>query len=117
MTLLRTLGRLEPTGTPSSPISPKIASHLVWLRAHLAARPDSEHEMSVNRLVFLLLMILYLLAVPVAQQQWALAAMGCGLIITLGIFAHILWRPATNNVRRGIALCADLSTINLMMYF
>jgi two-component system sensor histidine kinase RpfC len=73
--------------------------------------------MSVNRLGFLLLMALYLWAAPVAQQRWALMAMGCGLIVTLGIFAHILWRPATNNVRRGIALCADLSTINLMMYF
>jgi two-component system sensor histidine kinase RpfC len=117
MTLLRTLGRLQPIGVPSSPISKKIAGLPVWLRARLAARTDSEHEMSVNRLVFLLLMVLYLWAAPVAQQRWALIAMGCGLIVTLGIFAHLLWRPATNNVRRAIALCADLSTINLMMYF
>ena len=117
MTLLRTHGWLEPSGGPYSTILPNIVGLLSRLRARLAARPDSEHEMSVNRLGFLLLMALYLWAAPVAQQRLALMAMGCGLVVTLGIFAHILWRPATNNVRRGIALCADLSTINLMMYF
>jgi two-component system sensor histidine kinase RpfC len=87
------------------------------LRARLAARQDSEHEMSANRFVFLVLMILYLWARPVAEQRWALVALGGGLIITLGIFAHIVWRPAVNGVRRSIAFCADLGTICLMMYF
>ena len=73
--------------------------------------------MSVNRFIFLVLMMLYLWAEPVPQQQWALVAMGCGLVVTIGLFAHILWRPGANPVRRVIAFCADLSTIGLMMYF
>ena len=90
---------------------------LARLRARLAGRPDSEHEMSVNRFIFLVLMMLYLWARPVPQQQWALVAMGCGLILTTGLFSHILWRPGANPMRRTIAFCADLSTISLMMYF
>lgn len=87
------------------------------LRSRLAARPDSEHEMSVNRLIFLVLMMIYLWVRPVPQQGWALAAMGCGLVLTVGVFAHIVWRPEGNGIRRGIAFCADLGTISLMMYF
>jgi two-component system, sensor histidine kinase RpfC len=92
-------------------------SLLAPLRARLAGRPDSEHEMSVNRFIFLVLMMLYLWAEPVPQQQWALVAMGCGLILTIGLFAHILWRPGANPIRRVIAFCADLGTISLMVYF
>src|SRR5262245_35969608 len=87
---------------------------LRWLRARLAARPDSEHEMSANRFAFLALMAIYLWVDPVAQQRWALIALGLGFVLTLGIFAHIVWRPAANNFRRSVAFCADLGTICLM---
>jgi two-component system sensor histidine kinase RpfC len=90
---------------------------LAWLRTRLAGRPDSEHEMSVNRFIFLALMAVYLWARPVPQQQWALVAMGCGLVLTIGLFAHILWQPGANPTRRVIAFWADLSTISLMIYF
>src|SRR5262245_48809778 len=97
--------------------APKKSGLLRQLRARLSERQDSEHEMSVNRFVFLVLMMLYLWAAPVAQQRWALVALSCGLVITLGIFAHIVWRPAANGIRRSVAFCADLGTICLMMYF
>jgi two-component system, sensor histidine kinase RpfC len=93
------------------------ARGLHWLRARLSGRADSEHEMSVNRFVFLMLMVAYLWARPVPQQSWALLTLACGLALTIGIFAHILWRPGANGIRRGVAICADLSTISLMMYF
>ncbi len=96
---------------------PRQGGLLAPLRARLAGRPDSEHEMSVNRFIFLVLMMLYLWAEPVPQQHWALVAMGCGLVVTIALFAHILWRPGANPVRRAIAFCADLSTISLMIYF
>ena len=87
------------------------------LRARLAARQDSEHEMSANRFAFLVLMAVFLWAEPVAEQRRALIALGLGFVLTLGIFAHIVWRPAVNGIRRSIAFCADLGTICLMMYF
>jgi two-component system, sensor histidine kinase RpfC len=95
----------------------RLSGLLAPLRARLTGRPDSEHEMSVNRFIFLVLMMLYLWARPVPQQQWALVAMACGLVLTIGLFAHIVWRPGANPVRRVIAFCADLSTISLMIYF
>jgi two-component system sensor histidine kinase RpfC len=100
-----------------SSMAAKLGGPLNRLRARLAARPDSEHEMSVNRLVFLVLMMIYLWVRPVPQQAWALVAMGCGLVLTVGVFIHIVWRPGVNEIRRGIAFCADLATISLMMYF
>jgi two-component system sensor histidine kinase RpfC len=93
------------------------AGGLHWLRTRLSGRADSEHEMSVNRFVFLMLMVVYLWARPVPLQSWALLTLACGLALTIGIFAHIVWRPGVNSVRRSIAICADLSTISLMMYF
>jgi two-component system sensor histidine kinase RpfC len=93
------------------------ACGLHWLRARLRGRADSEHEMSVNRFVFLMLMVVYLWARPVPLQSWALLTLACGLALTIGIFAHIVWRPGVNSIRRSIAICADLSTISLMMYF
>jgi two-component system sensor histidine kinase RpfC len=90
---------------------------IAWVRTRLAGRPDSEHEMSLNRFVFLLLMIVYLSVKPVVEQRWALVTMACGLALTVGLFAHILWRPTANAVRRRIAFCADLATISLMIYF
>jgi two-component system, sensor histidine kinase RpfC len=103
----------EPTRAEKSPS----AAALHWLRAQLSGRADSEHEMSVNRFVFLMLMVVYLWARPVPQQSWALITLVCGLALTIGIFAHIVWRPEVNGTRRSIAICADLSTISLMMYF
>ena len=109
--MAKDLERLE------KPAAAKVIGQFRWLRAHLTSRPDTEHEMSVNRFVFLVLMMVYLWVRPVPQQGWALVAMAAGLVITLGIFAHIVRWPAVNGIRRGIALCADLSTISLMMYF
>jgi two-component system sensor histidine kinase RpfC len=90
---------------------------LHWLRARLSGRADSEHEMSVNRFVFLMLMVVYLWVRPVPQESWALLTLACGLALTIGIFGHIVWRPGVSSIRRSIAICADLSTISLMMYF
>src|ERR1700730_7019442 len=91
-----------------SSMAAKLGGPLNRLRARLAARTDSEHQMSVNRLVFLVLMMIYLWVRPVPQQAWALVAMGCGLVLTVGGFIHLVWRPGVNEIRRGIAFCADL---------
>jgi two-component system sensor histidine kinase RpfC len=90
-----------------------------WLsdiRRRLAARTDSEHEMSLNRLAFLVLMTTYLLIEPVPQQTEALAVMGLGLLLVVGIFAHILCYPAPNVTRRVLAACGDLFTISFQIH-
>jgi two-component system, sensor histidine kinase RpfC len=90
-----------------------------WLnriRKRLAARADSEHEMSLNRLAFLVLMTIYLLIDPVPQENEALVVMGLGLIVVVGIFTHILCYPAPNTSRRVFAACIDLSTISFQIH-
>jgi two-component system sensor histidine kinase RpfC len=90
-----------------------------WLnriRARLAARADSEHEMSLNRLAFLVLMTVYLLFDPVAQESGALAVMGLGLVAVVGIFVHLLCFPAPNTSRRVFAACCDLFTIAFQIH-
>jgi two-component system sensor histidine kinase RpfC len=114
---MNSASKMEQAPAPRPDARPRQGGLLAPLRARLAGRPDSEHEMSVNRFIFLVLMMLYLWAEPVPQQHWALVAMGCGLVVTIALFAHILWQPGANPVRRAIAFCADLSTISLMIYF
>jgi two-component system, sensor histidine kinase RpfC len=90
-----------------------------WLnsvRKRLAARADSEHEMSLNRLAFLVLMTSYLLIDPVPQEIAALAVMGLGLVAVVGIFTHILCFPAPNTSRRVVAACCDLFTISFQIH-
>jgi two-component system sensor histidine kinase RpfC len=90
-----------------------------WLnriRKRLAARADSEHEMSLNRLAFLVLMTIYLLIDPVPQENEALVVMGLGLIVVVAIFTHILCHPAPNTSRRVFAACSDLFTISFQIH-
>jgi two-component system sensor histidine kinase RpfC len=74
--------------------------------AALRGRPDTEHEMSFNRLAFALVISVYLFtedAPPVAQLL-----SGLYWIVAIGLFAHILRWPATNIPRRITALCLDM---------
>src|ERR1700692_1515742 len=90
-----------------------------WLnrvRKRLAARADSAHEMSLDRLAFLVLMTSSLLIDPVPQETAALAVMGLGLVAVVGIFTHILCFPAPNTSRRVVAACCDLFTISCQIH-
>jgi two-component system sensor histidine kinase RpfC len=86
------------------------------IRKRLAARTDSEHEMSANRLAFLVMMTVYLLCEPVPQQTEALIGLGLGLIVVVAIFTHILRYPAPNTTRRVCAACGDLFTISFQIH-
>jgi two-component system sensor histidine kinase RpfC len=62
--------------------------------------------MSFNRLAFALVISVYLYtedAPPLAQTL-----SGLYWLVAIGLFAHILRWPATNKLRRGIALCLDM---------
>ena len=74
--------------------------------AALRGRPDTEHEMSFNRLAFALVISVYLYA----EDAPPLAQLLSGLywLVAIGLFAHILRWPATNKPRRVIALCLDM---------
>ncbi len=81
------------------------------LRRRLARRPDSEHEMSLNRIVIVSAIFAYLSLSHAMGFVEATAALVHGQIIcftyfavSLLIFAHILWRPGVSHARRHVAL-------------
>ncbi len=87
------------------------------LRRRLKARPDSEHEMSINRLVFASLWIIGLAVAAgygveselLLRTFWAAAVY---LAIGIGIFWHILACPGVDVRRRVFAMAADFSVIS-----
>ena len=83
-----------------------------WLnriRRRLATRADSEHEMSLNRLAFLVLMTSYLLIDPVPQETAALVVMGLGSCALLA-----LWLGFTSSGLYVRAVSQDPSVARMM---
>lgn len=87
-----------------------------WVRARLTGRPDTEHVMSLNRAAFCILMALYVVLSGEHEPWTGPSLLATGLLITIGLFAHILLSPAPNAVRRLIALTADLATICFVLH-
>jgi two-component system sensor histidine kinase RpfC len=90
-------------------LTPQMADWLApcrWVVGRLRDRPDSEHEMSVNRLVFAAIIVLVLLA-RYGSSYDGLGSMALYVTLALGVLGHILWRPGTSQIRRLFALLLD----------
>lgn len=107
----------------SSPGSMTMAARFKRLRADLRARPDSEHEVAINRIVITSLVLLYwtftsLLGGESAQASLSVA--GPGLVVyaisTLLLFAHLLRYPDVSHFRRCIALLLDFGFLSAGIY-
>jgi two-component system, sensor histidine kinase RpfC len=87
--------------------------------ASLRGRPDSEHEMSFNRLAMCLIIFVYL-AVLIASGDdhfgSQLVLMFLYPAVAVGIFLHILWRPQVSYTRRYFALAADMATLSCQLH-
>ncbi len=87
------------------------------LTKRLRGRPDSEHEMSFNRLVFAGLIVLILSPeTDDASSHFALAWMVVYFILALGGFTHIIWRPGICQARRIYALLLDCGFLSLQLH-
>jgi two-component system sensor histidine kinase RpfC len=84
------------------------------VRAKLAARPDTEHEQAIVRLVVGGLILLYLLP-GAALDDLHVVLMGCYLAIAFAIFVHIVHAPEESQVRRVLGVVADLGTLSSIM--
>lgn len=80
----------------------------------LRGRPDTEHEMSFNRLGFALIISVYLLLE--AAPGHTLLVVAAYWIVALALFLHILVRPATNIPRRIAALILDMAFLSYELY-
>ena len=86
-----------------------------WIMARLRDRPDSEHEMSVNRLVFATTIVLVLLARH-GSPQGALDGMALAIVLALALLGHILIRPGICHARRLLALLLDCVCLSWQLH-
>jgi two-component system, sensor histidine kinase RpfC len=86
------------------------------LRARLKARPDTEHEQGILRLVISSLVFLYLLPDALLQQDTLpLYVMGIHLVLALIIFFRIAYSTNVSPGRRVFAQFADVAAISWYM--
>jgi two-component system sensor histidine kinase RpfC len=94
------------------------ASLLRWMRARLAARPDTEHEQAIMRLVVGALVALYLLPGAIAQDLESTIFVMLGyLAVAILIFGHIIVAPGESPARRVLGALADVATLTWVMAF
>jgi two-component system, sensor histidine kinase RpfC len=96
---------------------------LARLRARLAARPDTEHEQAIIRLLVGAVLFPYLLPhVFVGEEVHGqadlmfLLAMVCFLVLAAAVFAWICLSPASSPLRRVLASVLDIGTATWFMY-
>jgi two-component system sensor histidine kinase RpfC len=73
--------------------------------------------MSFNRLAFCLVIVLYLGINDASITDLPLLVTLGYTVITVGIFAHILWRPAGSVIRRHVALLGDIGALSCYLHF
>lgn len=88
------------------------------LRARLAARPDTEHEQAIVRLVVGALIVIYLLPDALHHRpEPTLPVMLAYLVVAALLFLRILASPTESHLRRVLAAVADIGTITWCMVF
>lgn len=84
--------------------------------AKLRGRPDSEHEMSFNRLTFAFLIVIYLVVSNARAHAPALIGMAVYMLVAVGVFIHILRHPQGSVTRRLFSLVWDMSFLSYQMH-
>ncbi|HUQ25137.1 MAG TPA: ATP-binding protein [Burkholderiales bacterium] len=91
---------------------------LKGLRARLAARPDTEHEQAIVRLLISGLLVLYLLPSTVgAARELILYIGGAHFALSLLVLLRILHSTEKSPTRRVAAIFADFATVTCYMSF
>jgi two-component system, sensor histidine kinase RpfC len=98
--------------------APARLSALQRLRARLAARPDTEHEQGILRLIITALGALYLLPDALAHRDaLPLYVMSTHFVLALLIFARIASTRHISPTRRIFAQFSDVAAISWYMAF
>lgn len=85
--------------------------------SRLKNSPDHEHEMSLNRLIFLSLIAAYTFWINPSVPREALIGATIFAFISIGIVVHILLRPYQSTIRRIIAIVSDLATASVQLHY
>ena len=87
---------------------------LKGLASRLRGRPDSEHEMSFNRLGFASVILLYIItASPDPQAIWILSSY---CVASAAVFLHILVDSSVRVWRRILVMIADIVMLSYVMH-
>jgi len=114
--MARSAGRDGQALMADAAAAPKRARFIADLRARLAARPDTEHEQGILRLVISALVFLYLLPdALVKHDTLPLYVMGIHLVLALIIFFRIAYSTTISPARRVFAQLADVAAISWYM--
>ena len=93
-------------------------SLLTGLRAKLAARPDTEHEQAIVRVVVVGLLCLYLTPGAIAGGDFAtIRVMLAYLAISVVLLGVMLMSQAVSPSRRVVAAIADIGVVTWCMAF
>ncbi|MGH7189201.1 MAG: sensor histidine kinase, partial [Acetobacteraceae bacterium] len=87
-----------------------------WLASRLKGRADTEHEMSVNRLVFAAIITAYLILAGAPLGGAAILGMALLALYATAVIVHMLAWPAVNVPRRYAALVLDIGFIAYEMH-
>jgi two-component system sensor histidine kinase RpfC len=93
-----------------------------WLRARIAARPDTEHEQAILRVAIGLVLGMYILPEGLDFTQWfplrpdVIVFMGF-IAESIGVLAWILLSNKVSPFRRCFATAVDLATVTWSMWY
>ena len=114
---------LFPNSNATTPSRSKLRKALSWVASRLRNRPDSEHELTVNRLAlsgtaFAYLAIAAMLGRADAAQMLREQSLYFALyeIVSIALFVHLLCRPGISVARRLIGMVSDLGLFSYGMY-
>jgi two-component system sensor histidine kinase RpfC len=94
-----------------------LAAPFRMVRARLRERPDSEHEMSFNRLVFAVIIVIVLFVNRGGEDTgYALDVMALYITLALAVLAHILIYPGVSRGRRFFALVMDCGFLSWQLH-
>lgn len=94
-----------------------LAAPFRWMAERLRNRPDSEHEMSFNRLVFSIIIVIVLLVNHRSNDlSDALLVMSLYIPLALGVLGHILLFPGVSRGRRFFALLLDCGFLSWQLH-
>ncbi len=90
---------------------------LIAVLRYFRALSNGEGEMALNRIVISSLILSYfLLFFDYHAVYRPLVQVGAFFVCTLGLAAHLLWRPQKHHPRRSIAIVCDLGVLTIGLY-
>jgi len=109
------------SGTAAAPRASRLArlSIVAAVAEKFRGRPDSEHEMTINRIVIAFLITGYLVIAPLvgdADVRGPLVTSSVFAACSVGFFVHILLWPAASVARRVLAMVVDLGMLSWGMH-